>query len=82
MGSAYTVKIAGTNLPLTEIDALKAELDRQLKEVNRQMSHYLPDSELSRFNRRSGQPALQGVTGVRPGGTPGAGPEPPFPGRP
>ena len=51
MGSVYTVKIVGTNLALPQIEALKTELDQQLKEVNRQMSHYLPDSELSRFNR-------------------------------
>jgi thiamine biosynthesis lipoprotein len=51
MGSVYTVKIVGTNLPPPELDALKAEVDQRLKEINRQMSHYQPDSELSRFNR-------------------------------
>lgn len=51
MGSIYTVKIAGTNLTAPQLDALKLELDDRLKEVNRQMSHYQPDSELSRFNR-------------------------------
>ena len=51
MGSEYTVKIVGTNLADAQREALKKEIDDQLKEVNRQMSHYIPDSELSRFNR-------------------------------
>jgi len=51
MGSEYTVKIVGTNLAEAPIGVLKKEVDDRLKEVNRQMSHYIPDSELSRFNR-------------------------------
>jgi FAD:protein FMN transferase len=51
MGSTYVVKVAGTNLPPAQIEALKADVEQRLKEVNRQMSHYEPDSELSRFNR-------------------------------
>jgi FAD:protein FMN transferase len=51
MGSPYTVKVVGTNLTQSQIDSLKTEVDDRLKEVNRQMSHYQPDSELSRFNR-------------------------------
>src|SRR5512135_3382041 len=51
MGSPYTVKVVGTNLTQPQAEALKAEVDERLKEVNRQMSHYQPDSELSRFNR-------------------------------
>ncbi len=51
MGSPYTVKIVGTNLAAAQIDALKIEVERRLVEINRQMSHYQPDSELSRFNR-------------------------------
>lgn len=51
MGSDYTVKVVGTNLAPVVLDALKQEVDDRLKEVNRQMSHYLPESELSRFNR-------------------------------
>jgi len=51
MGTAYTVKIAG----VTPTDQLRAELravvERRFDEINRQMSHYLPDSELCRFNR-------------------------------
>ncbi len=51
MGSPYTVKVVGTNLTPAQTDTLKAEVEDRLKEVNRQMSHYQPDSELSRFNR-------------------------------
>lgn len=50
MGSVYAVKIVGA-LDEKETAALKAEVEQQLREVNRQMSHYQPDSELSRFNR-------------------------------
>jgi thiamine biosynthesis lipoprotein len=51
MGSPYTVKIVGANLAQSQTDTLRAEVEDRLKEVNRQMSHYQPDSELSRFNR-------------------------------
>jgi thiamine biosynthesis lipoprotein len=51
MGSPFTVQIAGTNLTPTEIDSLKLAVEARLKEINRQMSHYQPDSELSQFNR-------------------------------
>lgn len=51
MGSGYTVKIVGTNLAPARLEALKLEMDRRLQEVNRQMSHYQSESELSRFNR-------------------------------
>lgn len=51
MGTVYTVKIVGETLTQAQIEALKAEVDQRLNELNRQMSHYQPDSELSRFNR-------------------------------
>lgn len=51
MGSPYSVQIVGTNLPPAEVERLKVEVEERLKEVNRQMSHYQPDSELSQFNR-------------------------------
>jgi thiamine biosynthesis lipoprotein len=50
MGSPYTVQVVGTNLDAEQIENLKTEVDLRLKEVNRQMSHYEPDSELSQFN--------------------------------
>jgi thiamine biosynthesis lipoprotein len=51
MGCTYTVKIVDARLSDQQIESLQAEVDQQLNEVNRQMSHYQPDSELSRFNR-------------------------------
>ena len=51
MGSPYTVKVVEASLTEAQTEALKAEVEARLKEVNRQMSHYQPDSELSRFNR-------------------------------
>ena len=51
MGSVYTVKIVGTNVTSAPVEALKAEVEQRLREVNRQMSHYQPGSELSQFNR-------------------------------
>lgn len=53
MGTSYTVKIAGTNsMPAVEIaarDAVRQAFDA----VVARMSTYLPDSELSRFNRHA-----------------------------
>ncbi len=51
MGCTYIVKIVDAPLSPTQVEALKTEVDQRLKEVNRQMSHYQPDSDLSRFNR-------------------------------
>lgn len=51
MGSDYTIQIVGTNLDAAQIDSLKMEIEQRLRDVNRQMSHYQPDSELSQFNR-------------------------------
>lgn len=55
MGTTYMVKIAG----VPQDDALAAELrtvvEKRFDEINRQMSNYQPDSELSRFNRSTSQ---------------------------
>jgi thiamine biosynthesis lipoprotein len=51
MGSSYVVKIVGANLAPDRVEALRVEVEERLQEVNRQMSHYQPDSEVSRFNR-------------------------------
>jgi len=56
-GSPYTVQIAATNVAPAALDALKQQIETRLKEINRQMSHFDPGSELSRFNRApAGQP--------------------------
>jgi thiamine biosynthesis lipoprotein len=51
MGGVYTVKIANSPLNREQLDALKQKIHARLEAVNRQMSHYQPESELSRFNR-------------------------------
>lgn len=51
MGSPYTVKIVGSELPAPVVEGLKSDVESALNRVNRQMSHYDPESELSRFNR-------------------------------
>jgi thiamine biosynthesis lipoprotein len=51
MGSPYTVKIVDGKLDEVQVAALKVEIEEALKEVNRQMSNWQPDSELSRFNQ-------------------------------
>ncbi|MEZ5584997.1 MAG: FAD:protein FMN transferase [Candidatus Competibacteraceae bacterium] len=50
MGTTYTVKIPRVPEPIVA-ETLQTELDRLLAKVNRQMSTYDPESELSRFNR-------------------------------
>ncbi len=51
MGSPYTVKIVDGKLTEAQVVAIKVEIENCLTEVNRQMSNYQPDSELSRFNK-------------------------------
>jgi thiamine biosynthesis lipoprotein len=51
MGSDYTVKIVDGKLTETQVNGIKAEVEKTLVEVNRQMSNYVPESELSRFNK-------------------------------
>jgi thiamine biosynthesis lipoprotein len=49
MGTYYSIRfVPGEETPAVE--ALQAEIDKRLEQVNDQMSTYRPDSELSRFN--------------------------------
>jgi thiamine biosynthesis lipoprotein len=50
MGSPYAVKIVDGKLTENQVVVLKEEIEKTLVEINRQMSNYQPDSELSRFN--------------------------------
>jgi thiamine biosynthesis lipoprotein len=49
MGTTYFVKLNQLPAGVTK-EALQAEIDRRLEEVNDQMSTWRPDSEISRFN--------------------------------
>jgi len=53
MGTTYTVKTVLTQ-PLAQ-EQIKGRIDETLKRVNKLMSTYDPESELSRFNRAAGQ---------------------------
>jgi thiamine biosynthesis lipoprotein len=50
MGTFYVVKLAGAPLEAAQTARLRAAVEKRFDELNRQMSHYLPESELSRFN--------------------------------
>ncbi len=51
MGSFYFVKAVDCTLAPTQLEQVKKGIADRLTELNRQMSHYIEDSELSRFNR-------------------------------
>lgn len=49
MGTRYSIK-CWSNDPDAQAENLNAGVNEMLEEINRQMSTYIPDSELSRFN--------------------------------
>jgi thiamine biosynthesis lipoprotein len=49
-GTTWSARIAGAPAGL-DTNRLTAALDERLRQIDRQMSHYRPDSEVSRFNR-------------------------------
>ena len=49
MGTTYMVKVVAGDIG--ELGSVKAKIDRRLEEINRSMSTYQKDSEISRFNR-------------------------------
>lgn len=51
MGTEYSIKVFTGSLDSSGATALKTDIDKLLVEVNRQMSTYIPDSEISSFNR-------------------------------
>jgi thiamine biosynthesis lipoprotein len=50
MGTTYSVKIAGVASEPALVAELQAVVEKRFGEINREMSHYIPDSELSLFN--------------------------------
>ncbi|EPZ8125944.1 FAD:protein FMN transferase [Yersinia enterocolitica] len=50
MGTSYSIKYVSDSSTLSQ-KKLQQEIDRQLEQVNDQMSTYRPNSELSRFNK-------------------------------
>lgn len=59
MGTTYSVVLAGEGLDPSVLVRLQEAIDAELAAVNAEMSTYLEDSELSRFNR---SPANQGFS--------------------
>jgi thiamine biosynthesis lipoprotein len=53
MGTTYQVKIVRNFLTAGDLTALRQKIDSVLIEVNRQMSAFDPQSELSKFNARN-----------------------------
>lgn len=51
MGTTYQVQLAGQEKSFAELVALKELVDAELIAVNDAMSTYIPESEISRFNR-------------------------------
>ena len=51
MGTTYTVKVVSEGLAPNQLDRLEKIIGEELEDVNRKMSHYREDSELSTFNR-------------------------------
>lgn len=51
MGTTYHVQLAGVRLSREQQNAIREAVRQRLEEIERQMSHYNPESELSRFNR-------------------------------
>ena len=49
MGTTYTIKVVTGYFQ--SISGVKEKIDKRLAEINRSMSTYQPDSEISRFNR-------------------------------
>jgi thiamine biosynthesis lipoprotein len=49
MGTTYTVKVVTGHFG--SVSGLQEKIDRRLDQINRSMSPYLKDSEISRFNR-------------------------------
>ncbi|WP_219906791.1 FAD:protein FMN transferase [Enhygromyxa salina] len=59
MGTSFTVVLAGEGLERAGLEQLQAEIDAELASVNAQMSTYLDDSELSRFNAAGAGAAVE-----------------------
>jgi thiamine biosynthesis lipoprotein len=51
MGTTYSIKVTGVEKSQFDPAALQSGIDEVLTTVNQQMSMYIPNSEISRFNR-------------------------------
>jgi thiamine biosynthesis lipoprotein len=63
MGTTYNVKVVGTKEQVETLN-LQQKIDALLKQVNQEMSTYIPDSELSRFNQNRSTEAVEVSTNL------------------
>jgi len=58
MGTTYNVKVVAT---IEQVEALQLQqkIDEVLKQVNQEMSTYIPDSEISRFNKSQSTESIE-----------------------
>ncbi|WFB37261.1 FAD:protein FMN transferase [Kiritimatiellota bacterium B12222] len=56
MGTTYQVQLAQVSLAAEELQALEVKVALELLAVNQAMSTYMPESEISRFNRGGTEP--------------------------
>jgi thiamine biosynthesis lipoprotein len=63
MGTTYNIKVVST-IEKVELLNLQQKIDAVLKQVNQEMSTYIPDSELSRFNQNSSTEAVEVSVGL------------------
>ena len=63
MGTTYNIKVVATK---EQVEALKLQqkIDAALKQVNQEMSTYISDSELSRFNKSRSTDAIEISVGL------------------
>lgn len=64
MGTTYHVKIVATEQQVQD-KKVHADIDALLKKVNQEMSTYIPDSELSRFNKNTSTDPIKISEGLR-----------------
>ncbi|MEI6893158.1 MAG: FAD:protein FMN transferase [Colwellia sp.] len=58
MGTTYNIKVVSTKEQVAALN-LHQKIDAALKEINQAMSTYIPDSELSRFNKSRSTEAIE-----------------------
>ncbi|MGB0937009.1 MAG: FAD:protein FMN transferase [Colwellia sp.] len=58
MGTTYNVKVV-SSIEQVEAMSMQNKIDKALKQVNQEMSTYIPDSEISMFNKNSSGEAVK-----------------------
>ena len=64
MGTTYSVKVIGLDNHLPSAENLKQQIDSRIAGINQSMSTYIPDSELSLFNKSDGVTPIKVSAGL------------------